>query len=74
MLRGGAAPQSTGAGDPKTSCGTRIDNYSSGNLDELVVKKIRRELKAIDQNPTRIAGLYEDENQKPCEKRVAWQV
>lgn len=72
VLRGGAGPQSTGGGDPGTSCGGTHTNYSSGKLDELIVTKIRRELKAIDGDPMRIAGLKTDENAKPCNERIAW--
>lgn len=72
VLRGGAGPQSTGGGDPGSSCGGTHTNYSSGKLDELIVTKIRRELKAIDGDPMRIAGLKTDENAKPCNERIAW--
>lgn len=70
VLRGGAGPQSTGGGDPGSSCGGTHTNYSSGKLDELIVQKIRRELKALDADPMRIAGLKADENAKPCDQRV----
>ena len=72
VLRGGAGPQSAGGGDPGSSCGSTHTNYSSGNLDELIVQKIRRELKAVDADPMRIAGLKTDENAKPCSDRVAF--
>ncbi len=72
VLRGGAGPQSTGGGDPKSSCGGTHTNYSSGKLDELIVQKIRRELKSLDADPMRIAGLEQDENAKPCDQRVVW--
>jgi Mg-chelatase subunit ChlD len=70
VLRGGAGPQSTGGGDPKSSCGGTHDNYTSGNLDALIVSKIRAELASIDADPMRIAGLGKDENAKPCSERL----
>jgi hypothetical protein len=72
VLRGGAGPESVGGGDPGSSCGGTHTNYSSGKLDELIVQKIRRELKAIDADPMRIAGLKTDENAKPCNARIAY--
>lgn len=72
VLRGGAGPQSTGGGDPVSSCGGTHTNYSSGKLDELIVLKIRHELKALDADPMRIAGLKMDENAKPCDQRVVF--
>jgi hypothetical protein len=72
VLRGGAGPQSTGGGDPVSSCGGTHTNYSSGKLDELIVQKIRRELRAIDADPMRIAGLRTDENAKPCDQRIVF--
>ncbi len=71
VLRGGAGPQSTGAGDPKSSCGGTQTQYASGNLDVLITRKIMGELKALDGDPTRIAGLYKDESAKPCNERLA---
>jgi Mg-chelatase subunit ChlD len=74
VLRGGAGPQSTGAGDPKSSCGGTQTNYASGNLDQLIVSKIERELRSIDADPMRIPGLVTDEDAKPCDQRVVfWQ-
>ncbi len=70
VLRGGAGPQSTGAGDPKSSCGGTHQNYASGNLDALIVGKIRGELKGIDGDPLKIPGVGKDENAKPCVDRV----
>lgn len=72
VLRGGAGPQSTGGGDPASSCGGTHTNYSSGKLDELIVQKIRRELHALDADPMRIAGLRQDENAKPCDQRIVF--
>lgn len=72
VLRGGAGPQSTGGGDPASSCGGTHTNYSSGKLDELIVQKIRRELRALDADPMRVAGLHEDENAKPCDRRIVF--
>lgn len=72
VLRGGAGPQSTGGGDPASSCGGTHTNYSSGKLDELIVQKVRRELRALDADPMRIAGLTMDENAKPCDQRVVF--
>ena len=70
VLRGGAGPQSVGGGDPKSSCGGTHTNYSSGNLDALILGKIGGELQALNADPMRIAGLHEDENVKPCDQRV----
>lgn len=70
VLRGGAGPQSTGGGDPKSSCGGTQTAYQSGNLDALIIQKIRRQVRALDQNPLRIAGLNGDENAKPCSERL----
>jgi uncharacterized protein YegL len=71
VLRGGAGPQSTGAGDPKSSCGGTQTNYSSGNLDGLILGKITHELRGLDGDAMRIAGLYRDEDAKPCNERIA---
>jgi hypothetical protein len=73
VLRGGAGPQSTGGGDPRSSCGGTHQNYSSGNLDALILGKIRGELRAVDGDAMRIAGLNEDEDAKPCDQRIVWQ-
>ena len=74
VLRGGAGPHSTGGGDPIASCGGTQTNYASGNLDQLIVMKIKRELKSLDADPSKIPGLLTDENAKPCDQRVAfWQ-
>jgi Mg-chelatase subunit ChlD len=70
VLRGGAGPQSTGGGDPKSSCGGTHQNYTSGNLDALIVAKISAELASVDADPMRIAGLGQDENAKPCSDRL----
>jgi hypothetical protein len=70
VLRGGAGPQSTGAGDPKSSCGGTQTQYTSGQLDVLILRKIRQELAGIDRDPMRIAGLNGDENAKPCSERM----
>jgi hypothetical protein len=70
VLRGGAGPQSTGGGDPKSSCGGTHQNYRSGNLAELITDKVKRELAAVDADPMTIAGLHKDEKAKPCGKRV----
>jgi Mg-chelatase subunit ChlD len=70
VLRGGAGPQSTGAGDPKSSCGGTQTSYASGNLDAIILGKIERELHAIDRDPMRIAGVGKDENAKPCSERL----
>ena len=61
-----------GGGDPASSCGGTHTNYSSGKLDELIVSKIRREVRALDADPMRIAGLKTDENAKPCSERVVF--
>jgi len=70
VLRGGAGAASTGAGDPKSSCGGTQTAYSSGNLDALIVHKVTRELKGLDRDPLKIAGLRIDENAKPCNERL----
>lgn len=71
VLRGGAGPQSVGGGDPISSCGGTQQQYASGNLDGLIVSKIKRELASLDADPTRIAGLRTDESAKPCAERFA---
>jgi hypothetical protein len=70
VLRGGAGPQSTGAGDPKSSCGGTQTRFTSDNLDALILSDIRRETEALDADPLRIAGLNRDENAKPCGERL----
>lgn len=70
VLRGGAGPQSTGAGDPKSSCGGTQTAFASGNLDALIVQKVNREIRGLDRDPLRIAGLRVDENAKPCSERL----
>jgi Mg-chelatase subunit ChlD len=70
LLRGAAGPQSMGAGDPLSSCGGAQTSFRSGNLDALVVERVRRELKNVDRDPMRIPGVGQDENAKPCGKRV----
>ncbi len=70
VLRGGAGPQSVGGGDPQSSCGGTQGQYASGNLDQLIVAKVKRELAALDADPLRIAGLGQDENARPCNQRI----
>lgn len=70
VLRGGAGAASTGAGDPKSSCGGTQTSYSSGNLDALIIGKVTREIKGLDRDPLKIAGLRVDENAKPCSERL----
>jgi len=70
VLRGGAGPQSVGGGDPESSCGGTQGQYASGNLDQLVINKVRQELASLDADPMRIAGLDKDENAKPCNQRL----
>lgn len=70
VLRGGAGPQSTGGGDPVSSCGGTQEQYASGNLDGLIVSKIQKELAALDADPTKIPGLRTDESAKPCADRL----
>ncbi len=70
VLRGGAGAQSTGAGDPRSSCGGTQTNFTSGNLDALIIRKVAREIKGLDRDPLLIPGLKEDESAKPCEKRL----
>jgi hypothetical protein len=73
VLRGGAGPQSTGAGDPASSCGGTHQSYASGNLDALIVAKVEQQLRAVDGDPLRIPGVGMDENAKPCNARIALQ-
>jgi uncharacterized protein YegL len=70
VLRGGAGSQSAGAGDAKSSCGKTHESFTSGNLDQLIVSKIALEIKALKTDPMLIAGRGQDENAKPCEKRI----
>ena len=70
VLRGGAGPQSAGGGDPTSSCGAAHQNYSSGNLDQLITGKIALEITSLKADPTRIPGLGKDENAKACNERV----
>ena len=70
VLRGGAGPQSTGGGDPQSSCGGTQKNFASGNLDALIVNKIRVSLAALDADPMRIPGVDRDEKAKPCNERI----
>ena len=70
VLRGGAGPQSVGAGDPKSSCGGTQTAYTSGNLDALVLAKIKGALRSLEREPLRIPGLNTDENAKPCADRI----
>ena len=51
VLRGGAGPASTGGGDPIKSSGGTQTRYRSANLDALVLEKIDRARKALDQDP-----------------------
>ncbi len=71
VLRGGAGPQSTGAGDPASSCGGTQTEFTSGNLDALLIARIRGAVAALDADPMRIPGLGQDERAKPCAARVA---
>jgi hypothetical protein len=70
VLRGGAGPQSAGGGNPLSSCGGTQTAFRSGNLDSLIVERVRRELKLLDADPMRIPGVGTDENAKPCDKRI----
>ncbi|MBM4357095.1 MAG: VWA domain-containing protein [Deltaproteobacteria bacterium] len=70
VMRGGAGPQSTGAGDPKSSCGGTQTTYSSANLDQLIVGKIELTQRLLDLDPMRIAGVGQDETAKPCTERL----
>jgi Mg-chelatase subunit ChlD len=70
VLRGGAGPQSAGAGNPMSSCGGTQTAYTSGNLDLLIVAKVESAMRALDRDPLRIPGLHQDENAKPCGKRI----
>ncbi len=70
VLRGGAGPQSVGGGDPKSSCGGTHQEFSSGKLDQLIMRKLRQELASIDADPMKIPGKGQDENAKPCDQRL----
>jgi Mg-chelatase subunit ChlD len=70
VLRGGAGPQSVGGGDPKSSCGGTHNDYSSGKLDQLIMRKVRTELASLDADPLKIPGRGQDENAKPCDQRM----
>jgi Mg-chelatase subunit ChlD len=70
VLRGGAGPQSTGAGDPKSSCGGTQTRFTSDNLDALVIADIEREIAGLYTDPLRIAGVGRDEDAKPCNERL----
>jgi Mg-chelatase subunit ChlD len=70
VLRGGAGPQSSGGGDPASSCGGTHQNYQSGNLAELIGDKLRLAVASLEADPLRIAGLGQDERAKPCEARI----
>jgi Mg-chelatase subunit ChlD len=72
VLRGGAGPQSVGGGDPQSSCGGTQGQYASGNLDQLILAKVKRELAGLDADPLRIAGLGQDENARPCDQRIVF--
>lgn len=67
VLRGGAGPQSTGGGDPLSSCGGTQTKYASGNLDALILEHIRAAKSAIDGNALDIRGLHTDWTAKPCQ-------
>jgi Mg-chelatase subunit ChlD len=66
VLRGGAGPQSTGGGDPKTSCGTTQTSYASGNLDDLIVTKVLDQVALYDHDPLQIPGLGADTQMVSC--------
>ncbi len=70
VLRGGAGPQSTGAGDPMSSCGGTQRGYTSANLDQLVLGKLRAAVAALDADPAEIPGLGADEKSRPCTQRA----
>lgn len=71
VLRGGAGPQSAGGGDPLASCGGTQRQYRSGNLAALVIGKVTAARRAMNANPTSIAGRGKDESAKPCGERLA---
>jgi Mg-chelatase subunit ChlD len=70
VLRGGAGPQSVGGGDPKSACGGTHNDYSSGKLDQLIMRKVKVELASLDADPLKIPGRGQDENAKPCSQRL----
>jgi Mg-chelatase subunit ChlD len=71
VLRGGAGPQSTGAGDAKSSCGGTHEQFTTGNLDSLIAQKVESAVSALETDAMRIAGLGQDENAKPCAQRIS---
>jgi len=70
VLRGGAGPESVGGGDPRSSCGGTQTDYSSGNWDGLILSKVGGAIALKDASPLRIAGLHQDEKERPCDQRV----
>jgi hypothetical protein len=70
VLRGGAGPASSGGGDPTSSCGGTQQSFRSGDLHSLVTNKVFAALSAVNGDPLRIAGLNEDEDAKPCDRRI----
>ncbi len=66
VLRGGAGPQSVGAGDPKSSCGGTQKIFRTSDLDKLITGKVEQAIAALDADPTKIPGLGADELAKPC--------
>ena len=70
VLRGGAGPQSVGGGDPKSACGGTHADYSSGTLDQLILRKVKNDLASLDVDPLKIPGRGQDENAKPCSQRL----
>ncbi|MDC0749603.1 vWA domain-containing protein [Polyangium mundeleinium] len=70
VLRGGAGPESVGGGDPRASCGGTHTDYTSGNLDALILGKVQGAIAARDADPMRIAGLNQDEKDRPCDQRI----
>lgn len=71
VLRGGVGPESSGAGHPRSSCRGTHENFTSGNLDALIISRVIRELRSVHADPLKIRGLRQDERARPCEQRFA---
>ena len=50
-----------------------LADTASPTLSALIQGKIKGELRSLDGDPMRIAGLHKDEHAKPCAQRIASQ-
>ena len=57
IKRGGAGPQSAGGGAPKDACGSTHQNFTSGELDKLIVRK--------GQTRDHVTGTRSDAHRRP---------